>query len=102
VFQLKCDENGKVVKFKARIVAKGFSQTPGVDYDDIYSPVLKKKSVRILIALAVENEWVINHLDVNSAYLKSPIHDEVYVEQPEGYLEQGKCSKGFVCKLKRA
>lgn len=76
MFQLKFVEHGEIVGFKDRIVAMGFSQIPGVDFSNTYCPVLKRKSVRILI---VEKLWAISLLDVNSAYLKNHVHGEVYI-----------------------
>lgn len=102
VFKVKENELGEVDRYKCRIVAKGFTQIPNVDYFDTYSPVLRKKTVRLLLALAVENEWTVIHCDVNSAYLKSEIKEEVYVEQPEWYEPKENGGREHVWKLNKS
>lgn len=102
VFKIKNDEFGNVERFKARLVAQGFKKSMGFDWESTFSPVMKRRTVRILIAVAVENDWVIDHVDVTSAYLNSPISVETYMEQPELYVEKGKGRHGYVCKLKKS
>lgn len=102
VYKIKKNEKGEIVKNKSRLVALGYSQVKGQDYHETYSPVLMKKSIRILLAISVEKEWKTKHIDVLSAYLNSPIKEEVYMEQPKGFEEQGKSAKNFVCKLKKS
>jgi len=99
VFGEKRDSDGEIERFKARLVAQGFSQIPGVDYTNTYSPVVTTRAWRILLALSAENGWEINHIDVKTAYLNAPIDETVYVEQPEGFV-QG--DRSFVCKLKKS
>lgn len=99
VYCIKKDEKGNFVRCKARLVAQGHEQIPGVDYDKTYSPVVKRRSLRILMALAAENGWEVQHVDVMTAYLNSHLDDEVYMEQPPEFEEEGKPRKQYVCRL---
>jgi hypothetical protein len=67
VFKVKYNENGNVERFKARLVAQGFKSQMGFSWEETFSPVIRKKSVRVLLALAVENQWTVHHVDVTSA-----------------------------------
>ena len=69
---------------------KGYSRRKGIDYDEIYAPVVRFETIRILIALAALKEWKIHHLDVKSAFLNGEINEVIYVKQPEGFLVKGK------------
>ena len=99
VYAFKRNQFGEIEKYKARLVAQGFRQIPGIDYGDTYSPVIRKKVVRILMAIAVEKNWVIEHVDVNSAYLNSTLKEIVFMEQPDCFVEED--SRRYVCKLKK-
>ncbi len=91
-FKTKTDEMGKPVRYKARLVALGNLQKPGIDFNYTYSPVVKARTVRTLMALAVENKWEVHHIDVKAAYLTAELKEEVYVQLPEGlieYMERG-------------
>jgi hypothetical protein len=74
---------------KARLVAKGFSQIEGIDYDEIFSPVVRFETVRIMFALATLNGWHISGLDVKTAFLYGKLDEEIYMEQPEGFKIKG-------------
>lgn len=89
VFKLKKDQHGMVIKHKARLVAKGYVQRYGIDYDEVFAPVTRLETVRLLLALAAKHEWEVHHLDVKSAFLNGLIHEEVYVSQPKGYVKKG-------------
>ena len=73
------------MKHKARLVAKGYSQKFGIDYEEIYAPVARFDSIRILIAIAAQLNWCLHHLDVKCAFLNRTIEEDIYVMQPEGY-----------------
>jgi len=101
VYTVKFDPNGLVERLKVRLVAKGYIQTYGTDYDETFSPVAKISSVRILITLAANLGWPLFQLDVKNAFLHEDLHEEVYMEQPPGFVAQGE-SQGCVCKLRKA
>lgn len=86
VYKLKRDPNGNVLKHKARLVAKGYVQKQGIDFEDVFAPVARLETVRILLALAGINGWHVHHLDVKSAFLHGKLEEEVYVTQPEGFV----------------
>jgi hypothetical protein len=83
---------------KARLVVKGYAQRHGIDYDEVFAPVARLDSVRLLIALAAHEWWEVHHMDVKSAFLNGDQY-EVYVEQPTGFIIAGKEHK--VLKLKK-
>ncbi|VVA40802.1 PREDICTED: Retrovirus-related Pol poly from, partial [Prunus dulcis] len=87
-------------KNKARLVAKGYSQKPGVDYNETFAPVARLDTIRTLIALAAQKGWQLYQLDVKSAFLNGVLEEEVYVDQPEGFVVKGSESK--VYKLHKA
>jgi len=95
VFDLKSDGCKK-----ARLVAKGFSQIEGLDFDEIFSPVVRFESVRTIIALAALEKWKIEALDVKSAFLYGTLDEELYMEQPQGFKVPGKEHK--VLRLRKA
>lgn len=85
VFKIKTDENGAIARFKTRLVAKGFTQVQGVDYFDTFSPALRLASLRYLISIAVLKNFIIYHLDVQTAFLNGDLEEEIYMEIPEGF-----------------
>jgi hypothetical protein len=100
IYKIKHVADGSVEKFKARFVAKGFSQKEGVDYDETFAPVARYTSIRAVISIAAEMGWKIHQMDVKTTFLNGIIEEEVYIEQPEGFEVQGRDS--HVCRLKRA
>ena len=101
VYAIKLDPNGED-KYKARFVAKGYSQTPGTDYHETFSPTARITSVRMLMQLAIQKGMVVHQMDVKTAYLNAPIDCELYIEQPEGYERKGPNDEKLVCKLKKS
>nr|GEU33305.1 hypothetical protein [Tanacetum cinerariifolium] len=95
VYKVKHDPSGKILKYKARIVAKGYVHKYGVDYDEVFAPVARIKTVRVILALAGSNGWRVHHLDVKSAFLNEKLEEEVYVSQPEGYKKEGEAEKVY-------
>ncbi|PNX94021.1 reverse transcriptase [Trifolium pratense] len=87
-------------KLKARLVAKGFLQKEGIDYDEVFAPVTRMETIRLVNYIANLNNWPMYQMDVKSAFLNGPIDEEVYVAQPPGYEVKGQESK--VYKLKKA
>jgi hypothetical protein len=100
VYKVKRDENGNIVKYKARLVAKGYVQQPGINFDEVFAPVARLESVRLLLAIAVHHGWGIHHMDVKSAFLNGELQEEVYVQQPPGFVD-GK-NKHKVLRLHKA
>ena len=84
VYKLKRDADGNVVKLKARLVAKGYVQRKGIDYEEVFAPVARLETIRLLLALSAREEWEVHHLDVKSAFLNGELLKEVYVTQQEG------------------
>jgi hypothetical protein len=82
VFRNKQDEHVVVTRNKARLIAKGYSQVEGLDFDETYAPVARLESIRILLAYAIYHGFKLYQMDVKSAFLNGPIKEEVYVEQP--------------------
>jgi hypothetical protein len=99
VFKLKKDELGAVIKHKARLVARGFVQQEGIDYDDAFAPVARMESVCVL-ALAAQEGWQVHHMDVKSAFLNGDLKEEAYVRQPPSYAVAGE--EGKVYRLRKA
>src|SRR4051812_39090451 len=85
IFKNKQDENGIVVRNKARLVAQGFSQVEGVDFDETYAPVARLESIHILLAYASHHNFKLQQMDVKSAFLNGPLKELVYVKQPPGF-----------------
>ena len=84
-------------RYKSRLVAKGYSQKEGIDYQEIFSPVVKHVSIRVMLSIVVDQDLELEQLDVKTAFLHGTIDEEIYMSQPEGYIEKGQ--EGKVCKL---
>lgn len=100
VFKRKLGADGSVTRFKARLVARGFSQQQGRDYDETFSPVVRGESIRALLALATREDMVLHQMDVQTAFLNGTLDEEVYMQQPEGYEEEGREQQ--VCRLHKS
>ncbi|KAD7477833.1 hypothetical protein E3N88_00969 [Mikania micrantha] len=85
VFVRKRNENNEVIRYKARLVAQGFSQRPGIDYDETYSPVMDAITFRYLISLAVSKNLEMHLMDVVTAYLYGSLDSDIYMKVPEGF-----------------
>ncbi|GJW60347.1 zinc finger, CCHC-type containing protein [Tanacetum coccineum] len=88
VFKTKKDANGNIIKHKARLVAKGYIQEHGIDFEEVFAPVARMETIRLLLAIATNNKWEVHHLDVKSAFLHGDLKEEVYVTQPEGFIKR--------------
>ena len=100
VFKVKRNTYGSINKFKSRLVAKGYVQEHGIDFDEVFAPVARIETIRLLLGLAAASRWEIHHLDVKTAFLHEELVEEVYVTQPEGFEKKGEEHKVF--KLKKA
>jgi hypothetical protein len=86
----------KINNHKARLVVKGYSQVFGVDFSKTFAPVVRLDTIRMLLALAAQNAWKINQLDVKSVFLNGFLEEEIYVEQPEGFKMEGQEEKVYM------
>jgi hypothetical protein len=100
VFRNKTNEQGEVVRNKARLVAQGYSQQEGIDFTETFAPVARLEAIRLLLSYAVNHGITLYQMDVKSAFLNGVISEEVYVRQPPGF-EDVKCPD-HVFKLKKS
>lgn len=99
LFTTKYLANGEVDRPKGRLVARGFNERDGVDYAETFSPVIKSKTIRTVLDIAVKNNWSIKQLDVNNAFLQGDLADKVYMSQPAGFIDPDK--PDYVCRLNK-
>lgn len=85
VFKIKTDENGNVERYKARLVAQGFSQKYGIDYDQIFSPVGRPETFRLILVVAGVKKFMLKQFDIQTAFLNGNLKEEIYMKQPEGF-----------------
>ncbi|GKB49275.1 zinc finger, CCHC-type containing protein [Tanacetum coccineum] len=97
IFKRKLKVDGTIEKFKARLVIQGFKQKSGIDYFDTYAPVARISTIRLLIAMTSIHNLIIHQMDVKTAFLNGDLDEEVYMNQPQGFIMPGNENK--VCKL---
>lgn len=85
MFRIKRRHDGAIQKYKARVVAQGYTQIEGVDYDETFAPVAKLASLRMILALAAEHDLELQQMDVKSAYLNGELREEIFMEAPPGF-----------------
>ena len=100
VFRAKKDATGNFVRYKARLVAQGFSQVPGVDYFDTFAPVARLASIQAILAIAAMEDYEIHQIDFKGAYLNGILtsNEVIFMKQPPGYATE---TPGKVCRLKK-
>jgi hypothetical protein len=99
VYKVKQDAQGNVEWYKSRLVAKGFLQKQGVDFEEVYAPVSKHTTLRALLVIVAQQDLKLHQFDVKTAFLNGELGEEIYMQQPQGY-EQG--GPNTVCRLLRA
>jgi hypothetical protein len=97
VFKKKLRPDGTIEKYKARIVAKGYTQKVWEDYFDTYSPVARLTTIRVLLSLAASHGLFVHQMDVKTTFLNGELEEEIYMDQPDGFIAKGQ--EGKVCKL---
>lgn len=87
IFKIKKNADGSISRHKARLVAKGFNQVAGIDYGEIFSPVVKPATIRLVLTIALAKGWNIRQIDVNNAFLNGDLgqENELYMQQPPGF-----------------
>lgn len=98
MFRTKLNPYGSINKHKARLVVNGYAQVFGVDYSDTFAPVARLDTIRLVLAVAAQNVWKVFQLNEKSAFLNGTLQAEIYVEQPEGFVEQGQEEKVYLLK----
>ena len=93
------NENGQVIRNKARLVYKGYAQIEGIDFEETFAPVARLESIRMFLAFASHKRLKVYQMDVKSAFLNGNLEEEVYIEQPKGFQLVDK--EDYVCKLKK-
>ena len=100
VFTVKHNADGSVKRYKARLVAQGFTQTYGIDYEETFAPVAKLNSIRVILSIAVNLDWPLFQFDIKNAFLNGDLDEEIYMRIPPGF--EGEAGIGNACKLRKS
>lgn len=100
LYKIKYAVDGSIKKYKARFVARGFSQIEGVDYEETFAPVARYNSICSIISIEAKMGWSIHQMDVKTAFMNGIIQEEMYIEQPQGFEQHER--ETHVCRLKKA
>ena len=100
VYRLKTENNGSQLRYKARLVVKGFNQKKGTDFEEIFSLMVKMSSIHVALGLAIRLNLEVEQLDMKTTFLHGDLEEEIYMQQPEGFEVKGK--ENIVCKLKKS
>ena len=98
VYKIKRDSNDQVERYRARLVVKGYAQKEGIDFNEIFSPVVRLNTIRVVLAMCAAFDLHLEQLDVKTAFLHGELEEEIYMLQPEGFEEQG----NLVCRLTKS
>jgi hypothetical protein len=99
IFKNKLNEQGQVIRNKARLFCKGYAQIEGLDFGETFAPIARLEAIKIFLAYACHKRFKVYQMDVKSAFLNGDLSEEVYMEQPEGFKLSD--NPGLVCKLKK-
>jgi hypothetical protein len=100
VYKVKRNADGSVERFKARLVAQGYAQSQGIDYEEVFAPVAQYNYIRTLLAVANVCNWDIHQMDVKTAFLQGELEEEIYLKQPDGFVDKDR--PDHVCKLRKS
>nr|GFC12008.1 retrovirus-related Pol polyprotein from transposon TNT 1-94 [Tanacetum cinerariifolium] len=100
IYKVKLDELGGILKNKAQLVARGYRQEEGIDFEELFAPVTRLEAIRIFLAYAAQKNMVVYQMDVKTAFLNGNLREEVYVSQPDGFVDAD--NPNHVYKLKKA
>ena len=100
IYKIKRDGNDQVERYRARLVVKGYAQKEGIDFNEMFSPVVRLTTVRVVLAMSAVFDLYLEQLDVKTAFLHGELEDEIYMLQPEGFVKEGK--ENLVCRLTKS
>ena len=100
VYKIKRDSNDQVERYRARLVVKGYAQKEGIDFNEIFSPVVRLTTIRVVLAMCAAFDLHLEQLDVKTTFLHGELKEKIYMLQPEGFEEQGK--ENLVCRLTKS
>ena len=97
MFKKKLRPDGTIERYKARLIAKGYTQKEGEDFFDTYSSVARLTTIRVLLSLTASYGLIVHQMDIKTAFLNGELEEEIYMDQPDGFVANGQ--EGKVCKL---